>query len=34
MSFIRFVFRRSALAAFALGLVAFAGAPANATGDI
>ena len=34
MNFICFVFRRSALAAFALGLVAFAGAPANATGDI
>ena len=34
MNFLCFVFRRSALAAFALGLVALAGAPANAEGDI
>jgi TolB protein len=34
MNFFCFVFRRSALAAFALGFVALAGAPANAEGDI
>src|SRR6516225_9967221 len=34
MIFVCFVFRGSALAAFVLALVAFPGAPANATGDI
>jgi TolB protein len=34
MKFVCFVFRRAALAACALGLVALAGAPAKATGDI